>query len=62
MKKNINNNEVNEEAGVKQLAKLIKLAGDEARKSTQRAMEQHFKKLNATINETISRCKTSTIK
>ena len=48
MKKTINDNERNEEAGVKQLTKLIKLAGDEARATNKRVVKILSDRLRAT--------------
>jgi hypothetical protein len=46
--------ENNQEAGEEQLADLIKQAGEEARARRQKAMEEHFSKLRAVIDEALS--------
>ena len=46
--KKISNSEANEEVGVKQLAELIKLAGDEARATNKRVVKILSDRLRAT--------------
>ncbi len=53
----LNDNQMSktDETGEEQLSKLIKQAGDEARKKKKKAIALHYKKLKAVIAEGVAR-------
>ena len=55
MEKGFNPDDQNQEAGEAQLFELIKQAGNEARARKREAMARHFHRLQASIEEVVSR-------